>query len=139
MVAVASQASLFSICTEQDPRFHCTNCGNFSAFNFVESVEQDVSNHMHQDSPDIDQVHNKYITQPQSPFWSLYPASKFLAFRSLPVLETFLWHSTKVAIACSLMIADGGFDKSMYGNIAQSTLPCHDVKRQLCVQEDGKK
>ena len=37
-------------------RFHCTNCGQSSSFNFVESVEQDVSNHMNQDSPDMEQV-----------------------------------------------------------------------------------
>ena len=37
-------------------RFHCTNCGQSSSFNFVESVEQDVSNHMNQDSPNMEQV-----------------------------------------------------------------------------------
>jgi len=37
-------------------RFHCTNCGQSSSFNFVESVEQDVSNHMNQDSPNMEQM-----------------------------------------------------------------------------------
>ena len=41
---------------EEDPKFYCNNCGAFSAYNFVDSVEKDVYHHMSEDNPASDQV-----------------------------------------------------------------------------------
>ena len=40
----------------EDPKFYCNQCGAFSAYNFVDSVEKDVYHHMSEDNPASEQV-----------------------------------------------------------------------------------
>jgi len=40
----------------EDPKFYCNQCGAFSAYNFVDSVEKDVYHHMSEDNPASEQM-----------------------------------------------------------------------------------